>query len=70
MSVRAAAVGLAQAGEELWNAWQDAKVHWADVKSAQFEQKYLADLPRHIAQAAIVIEEIDTLLRKVRNDCE
>jgi hypothetical protein len=70
MSVRSAAAGLSQAGEELWNAWQDTKVHWADVKSAQFEETYLADLPRQIAQASIVIEEIDALLRKIRTDCE
>jgi hypothetical protein len=40
------------------------------VKSQEFERNYLEILPHHVARAMTVIEEIDVLLRKVRNDCE
>ena len=36
----------------------------------EFERKYLEKLPTDVAQAASVMEEMDNLLRKVRNDCE
>ena len=70
MNTRASAANLAQAVKDLLVHWQETQTYWRDVKSREFEQKFLADLPHHAARAATVIEEIDGLLRKVRIDCE
>ena len=70
MSTRASGANLVQAVKDLSLQWQQTQVHWRDVKSQEFERKYLADLPTHVARAMGVIEEIDAVLRKVRSDCE
>ena len=70
MNPRGSAANLAQAAKDLSLDWQQTKAHWRDVKSMEFESKYLELLPTHIARAVAVIEEIDVLLRKVRHDCE
>jgi hypothetical protein len=70
MSTKASAAALAQASKDLSVAWQEAKAHWHDVKSIEFEQKYFEDLPNRITRTLSVMAEIDTLLGKVRNDCE
>jgi hypothetical protein len=70
MSVRVSGANLAQAVKELSLEWERTKSSWRDVKSQEFERNYLEILPHHVARAMTVIEEIDVLLRKVRNDCE
>jgi hypothetical protein len=40
------------------------------VKSLEFESKFLDPLPGYIARASTALEELDTLLRKVKADCE
>jgi len=70
MSTKGSAASLSQATKDLLVAWQETKAHWHDVKSAEFEQQYLEELPNRVTRALGVMEEIDTLLRKVRNDCE
>ena len=59
-----------EAVKQLNLAWQRTQRDWADVKSEQFEEKYLEKLPALTSQARNVIEELDALLRKIRNDCE
>ncbi|MEO8206191.1 MAG: hypothetical protein ABI615_08415 [Chthoniobacterales bacterium] len=70
MSTRVSAATLTQALKEISLHWEQTRVHWHDVKSQEFEQKYLEELPHYITQAAAVIEEINGILRKVRSDCE
>ncbi|MHA3771064.1 hypothetical protein ACXR0O_05940 [Verrucomicrobiota bacterium sgz303538] len=70
MNTRASAANLAQAAKDLTIQWDHTKTYWRDVKSQQFEADYLDLLPNQIARATAVIEEIDTLLRKVKSDCE
>ena len=70
MNTRTSAANLGQAVKELSIEWQRTRSHWRDVKSTEFEQKFLDDLPSSIARATAVIEEIDAILRKVRSDCE
>ena len=50
--------------------WGRAKNHWRDVKAMEFEQKFLEALPQMISQSTPIMEELDTLIRKVRHDCE
>jgi uncharacterized protein (UPF0276 family) len=64
------ASNLNQAFKDFHLSWQEVRTHWRDMKSLEFEHKYLKELPAQIAQVKTVMEEMDLLLRKVRNDCE
>jgi hypothetical protein len=70
MSTKGSGSNLAQAVKDLSNAWEQTKSQWHDVKSQEFERTYIEILPAHVKHAAAVIEEIDSLLKKVRSDCE
>ena len=70
MNTRSSAANLVQAAKDLSLAWDQTKEAWRDVKSREFEEHYLEQLPSHIARATAVIEEIDAILRKVKADCE
>ncbi len=70
MSAKVSGSNLIQAAKDLSLEWEQTRAHWHDVKSREFEQTYLADLPSHVTRAAQIIEEIDVVLRKIRSDCE
>lgn len=70
MSLRVNASNLGTAAKDLMIEWQHAKASWSDAKSAEFEGTYLDSIPSQLARAVTVIEELDTLLRKVRSACE
>jgi hypothetical protein len=70
MSTTGSDNNLAQAFKDLSIKWQETKYFWNDVKSREFEQRFLDALPEQIARATNVIGEIEVLLRKVRHDCE
>ena len=70
MSAIGGASGLVQAVKELTVHWDVAKARWRDVKSREFEERFIEDLPQHIFRAARAVEEIDAVLRKIRSDCE
>lgn len=61
---------LHEATKKLSAAWQQTRAYWRDVKSEEFEARFLEHLPNDAARATSVIEEIDALLKKVRRDCE
>ena len=70
MSTQGSAGSLTQAARILTIEWERTKESWRDAKSIEFEQRYLVDLPVQIAGAVNAMEELDMLLKKVRNDCE
>jgi hypothetical protein len=70
MSIRSSASNLAEAMKVLNFEWQQTKESWSDVKSREFEETYLSDMPRQIARATQVIEELDHILKKIRTSCE
>jgi hypothetical protein len=70
MNTRTSASNLAQAMKELSLAWQQTRAEWRDVKAIEFDDRYLEVLPQHVARATAAIEELDTLLKKVKTDCE
>ncbi len=70
MSLRVGSANLSAAGKDLAVEWSRAENHWRDIKAAEFEAKYLENIPQMIAQAAPIMEELDTIIRKVRHDCE
>ncbi len=70
MSTQASAGNLSGALKELSMRWQETRAHWHDVKSREFDRTYLEKLPNDVGRAMSVMEEISTLLKKVRHDCE
>ena len=70
MSLSAHRTRLAMATQDLSNQWKDTKERWRDVKSLEFEQKYLEELMAGVETAIEVIEQLDKLLTRIRNDCE
>ena len=70
MSTQGSASNLVQAARILNIEWEKTKTYWRDVKSQEFEYKYLEELPGQIASATAAMEELELLLKKVRGDCE
>jgi hypothetical protein len=70
MSTKVSAALLAQAAKDLSHNWEQTKSSWQDVKSAEFEVKYIDVLPAQINQAMAMMAELDVLLKKIRSDCE
>lgn len=60
---------LAGALQNLSIAWEEVRGSWRDAKCAEFEEKYLKNLPSETRQAIVVMTEIDKLLQKAKNDC-
>ena len=69
-SAKGSASNLVQAAKTLSLEWQETRAHWHDVKSQEFERTYLEELPANVTRAALIIEELDNVLRKIRSDCE
>jgi hypothetical protein len=65
-----AEASLAAALQNLNIAWQETRMYWRDAKCLEFEERYLKELPGLVAQAGRMIGELETVLKKVRNDCE
>ena len=64
-----AQASLEAALQNLTVAWQEVRGYWRDVKCAEFEERYLKELPSRTTQATAVIAEIEKVLKKAKNDC-
>mgnify|MGYP001769894653 CR=1 FL=1 len=56
--------------KELRAQWQDTKSYWRDDRCQQFEHKYLEELFASVDRAVTVMEQLDKLLTKIKQDCE
>ena len=70
MNTSTSAANLAQAMKNLSVQWQQTRAEWRDAKAIEFDDTYLEVLPQQVARATAAIEELETLLKKVRRDCE
>ena len=50
--------------------WAETKNYWRDVKSEEFERRFMGELSAHVNRAVLVLEQMEELLKKVRSDCE
>ena len=55
---------------ELSLQWDETKNFWRDVKSDEFERKYIVELSAHVNRATMVLEQLEELVKKVRSECE
>ena len=56
--------------KEISTRWDETGNYWRDAKSREFDQKYMAELFAGVDKSITVLEKLDELLTKVRNDCE
>ena len=70
MSVKSTRGTINKAVRDLNVNWQQCKNHWNDVKSKEFEEKYIAPLPDAVTATSSIIDEIDKVLNKIKRDCE
>ena len=61
---------LSAVTKELWNQWLQTREYWQDAKSEEFQRRYLEELVSSVDKAVTVIEQLDTLVNKIRKDCE
>jgi hypothetical protein len=50
--------------------WRETRCFWVDEKSGEFERAYIEPLLVSVNAAAKAIEKLDSLIAKVRTDCE
>jgi hypothetical protein len=55
---------------ELSNRWDETKNYWRDAKSQEFEQRYMSELFANVDKTVTVMDKLNELLIKVKNDCE
>jgi hypothetical protein len=60
-------VGLAR---EISLRWAETKEHWRDVKSAEFDRRFMQELPPRVNQAVTAVEKLEELFKRIRKDCE
>jgi hypothetical protein len=64
-----AQASLEAALQNLTIAWEEVRGYWRDEKAAEFEERYLKELPSRTTQAATVMSELDKILKKAKHDC-
>ena len=70
MSLSANSKVLATSTTKLLRQWNATGQHWDDAKSSEFEQKYLVELQASVDRAGPVLDDIERVLRRVRDECE
>jgi hypothetical protein len=61
---------LAALSKELHLRWMETRHYWRDSKSQEFENRFMDDLLARVDKTVTVVEKLDQLLSKVRQDCE
>ena len=56
--------------KELRVHWQQTKEYWSDEKAREFEHKFLEELFASVDRAALVIDQLDKVIWKIKKDCE
>jgi len=70
MSLNSSKSRMAAITRQLWLQWQETRNDWKDEKSLEFERRYLQELTTRVDKAVTVMDKLDNLLTKVKNDCE
>ncbi len=70
MSLSVCKTRLATVTREVSNQWDQTKHYWQDAKCQEFEREYIELLQTSVEKAITVIDELDKLMAKIRNDCQ
>ena len=68
--MKASGSRLAGVTKELRAQWQDTKSYWKDATSQEFEHRYMEELLASVDRTVTVIDQLDKLVTKIRQDCE
>ena len=68
--MKASGSRLAGITKELRSQWLDTKSYWKDAKSQEFEHRYMEELLASVDRTVTVIDQLDKLVTKIRQDCE
>ena len=60
---------LAQAQTRLREQWAEAKTHWHDQASRQFEEQHLAEIPARLQLLAAAVQRLAAVLAEAERDC-
>jgi hypothetical protein len=60
---------LAKAIKQLDNRWIDARMSWDDVRSREFEERFLVPLRMDLRNAVSAMDQMATLLTRIRAEC-
>lgn len=61
---------LQHAAADLRDRWLDAKAHWTDQVSRDFEQNHLQHLPGQITLAVAAVQQLADLLEQAEKELE
>ncbi len=70
MNLTADRMRLSALTKALMVKWSATKDSWRDDRAREFEQTFLMDLEAGVDNTVGVIEQLDDLLTRLRNDCE
>ncbi|MDF1812847.1 MAG: hypothetical protein P1V20_11555 [Verrucomicrobiales bacterium] len=70
MSLQHNRARLAGLSKELNRSWQETQDQWRDQKRAEFEIAYMRPLFDSVENAVSAMEDLDKILKKLRQDCE
>ena len=70
MSLQSNRSRLAGLSKELSRSWQETQDQWRDQKRNDFDETYMRPLFESIENAVTAMEDLDKILKKIRQDCE
>jgi hypothetical protein len=60
---------LAQAQTKLRERWAEAKTHWHDQASRQFEEEHLREIPARLQLLVAAVQRLSAVLAEAEREC-
>jgi len=70
MSLHSSRTRIAGLSRELTRTWQETQESWRDAKSKEFDATYMQELFSMVDNAVTAMEDLDKMLKKLKEDCE
>jgi len=61
---------LAKATKELLEKWAQTREIWSDAQSRELERNFFSQLEQDVRTAIGALDRMDSVIHKIRNDCE
>lgn len=56
--------------KQLEQSWRETRERWQDAKAAEFEDRFMKELSTAVNITSAGMENLERILRNIRNDCE
>lgn len=70
MSLHSSRTRIAGLSRELTRTWQETQESWRDSKAKEFDATYMQELFSTVDNAVTAMEDLDKMLKKLKEDCE